>query len=84
MRLQAQRRVIAEQLSHGSAHPGTFHAARPRLLTQRPQLIIKVLGGREPAPTSVAGGAPRAAPVASGSVRAPANCAQVRNSSSFA
>jgi hypothetical protein len=46
MRLQAQRRVIAEQLSHGSGAPRDFpRSLTMRLLTQRPQLIIKVLGG---------------------------------------
>ncbi|HEX9473175.1 MAG TPA: hypothetical protein VF931_03240 [Steroidobacteraceae bacterium] len=44
-RLQAQRRVIAEQLGNGSHALGKFpRSITMRLLTQRPQLIIKVLG----------------------------------------
>jgi len=46
LRLQAQRRVIAEQLDNGSGAPREFpRSTTMRLLTQRPQLIIKVLGG---------------------------------------
>jgi hypothetical protein len=46
MRLQAQRQVIAQQLGSGSGTSREFpRSATMRLLTQRPQLIIKVLGG---------------------------------------
>jgi hypothetical protein len=46
LRLQAQRRVIAQQLGNGSGAPGGFpRSTTMRLLTQRPQLIVKVLGG---------------------------------------
>jgi hypothetical protein len=46
LRLQAQRRVIEGQLNNGSAAPREFpRSTTMRLLTQRPQLIIKILGG---------------------------------------
>jgi len=46
MRLQAQRRLIAQQLSNGSGTPREFpRSTTMRLLTQRPQLILKILGG---------------------------------------
>ena len=45
-RLQAQRRVIARQLRTGSGTPPEFpRSMSMRLLTQRPQLIYKILGG---------------------------------------
>ena len=45
-RLQAQRRVIARQLSAGSATPRAFpRSMTMRVLTQRPQLAYRVLGG---------------------------------------
>ena len=46
MRLQAQRRVIAQQLGNGSGTRAEFpRSTTMRLLTQRPQLILKILGG---------------------------------------
>jgi hypothetical protein len=42
--LQAQRRVIASQLMAGSAEAFP-RSVSMRLLTQRPQLIYRVLGG---------------------------------------
>ena len=46
LRLQAQRRVIASQLSPGSGAPRAFpRSMTMRLLTQRPQLMYRVLGG---------------------------------------
>jgi hypothetical protein len=46
LRLQAQRRLIAQQLGHGPGAPREFpRSTTMRLLTQRPQLVIKVLGG---------------------------------------
>jgi len=45
-RLQAQRRVIARQLRAGNgAHTEFPRSMSMRLLTKRPQLIYKVLGG---------------------------------------
>jgi hypothetical protein len=46
LRLQAQRRVIEQQLSNGSSTPAAFpRSTTMRLLTRRPQAIVKVLGG---------------------------------------
>jgi hypothetical protein len=46
VRLQAQRRVIARQLVDGGGAARDFpRSATMRLLTQRPQLIVKILGG---------------------------------------
>jgi hypothetical protein len=45
-RLQAQRRVIARQLRAGTGKRPEFpRSMSMRVLTQRPQLIYKVLGG---------------------------------------
>jgi len=45
-RLQAQRRLIAEQLSIGSSASQAFpRSLTMRLLTKRPQMIVKALGG---------------------------------------
>jgi hypothetical protein len=46
VRLQAQRRVIASQLGDGSGAPQVFpRSMTMRVLTQRPQLMYRVLGG---------------------------------------
>ena len=46
LRLQAQRHLIAAQLRAGSATPQAFpRSATMRALTQRPQLLYRVLGG---------------------------------------
>jgi hypothetical protein len=46
VRLQAQRRVIARQLAGDAGAARDFpRSTTMRLLTQRPQLIVKVLGG---------------------------------------
>jgi hypothetical protein len=45
-RLQAQRRVIARQLKAGSSASLAFPRSRTmQVLTQRPQLVYRVLGG---------------------------------------
>ena len=46
IRLQAQRRVIASQLRDGSGALEAFpRSMTMRVLTQRPQLMYRVLGG---------------------------------------
>ena len=44
-RLQAQRQVIAQQLSSGSSPARAFpRSLTMQLLTKRPQMIIRILG----------------------------------------
>ncbi len=46
IRLQAQRRVIAGQLVNGSGRIQPFPRSKTmQLLTQRPQLVYRVVGG---------------------------------------
>ncbi len=46
LRMQAQRGVIASQLSDGSGAAMAFpRSVTMRVLTQRPQLLYRVLGG---------------------------------------